>query len=163
MDSSELYQALSRLRRTQRAQITRSQSLTEVSPLRTLPDREASGMMSSEGPHPKEREPPHRCPQDFPHQMIHLGGRRGFWPSRRSLGRHLGGHRFCISREVDPGWHSQTHHLSSSPYLAVHHSGGRDRYLGQWHWYRNHYCSDPLCLDGGVSAVHRYVPPLQQQ
>ena len=133
MDSSELHQALNHLQRIQHAQNIKSQSLTKVSPLRTLLDQEASGMMSSEGPHPNRREPPHRCPQDFPHQMVCLGGRRGFWPSRRSLGRHLEGRRFCLSREVNPGWHSQTQHLSGPPYLVLHHSGRRDRHLGQWH------------------------------
>ena len=119
MDSSELHQAPNRLQRIQHAQNTRSQSLTEVSSLPTLFVREANGMISFEGPHPKEKEPPHRCPQDFPHQMVRLGGRQGFWPSQRSLGRHSGGRRFCLFKEVDPGTHSQILHLSGPPYLAL--------------------------------------------
>ena len=133
MDSSELHQARNHLQRIHHAQNTMSQSLTEVSPLPTLLVREASRMMSSEGPHPKEREPPHQCPQDFPHQMVRLGGRQGFWPSRRSLGCHSGGRRFCLSKEINPGTHSQILHLSGLPYLALHHSGRHDRQLKQWY------------------------------
>ena len=129
MDSSELHQAPNRLQRIHHAQNTRSQSLTEVFLLPTLLVGEASGMMSYEGPHPKEREPPHQCPQDFPHQMVRLGGTQGSWPSRRSLDRHSGGRRFCLSKEVDPDTHSQILHLSGQPYLALHHSGRRDRQL----------------------------------
>ena len=142
MDSSELLQAPNRLPRTPHARNTRSQFRTEVSPLPTVLVPEANGMMLSEGPHPKEREPPHRCPQDFPHQMVCPRGKPRFWPSRGWIGHHLGGSRSCLSKAVDPGLCSQSQYLPCPLSLRVQHYGRRPQTLSR-HW---PLMSDPLDL-----------------
>ena len=133
MDSSKLHQAPNYLQRIHHAQNTMSHFLTRVAPLPTLLVREASGTMSSEGPHPKEREPLHWCSQDFPHQMVRSGGKRQFWPSQRKLGRHLGGRRSYLFKVVDPGMCSQILHLPGPPSLGLQHRGRRVRPQRQWY------------------------------